>query len=186
MLLVNLIFADNALHDLNGFTHAARYNSLITAFSAQCSLIDEHFFLLRVTLYSATEMDSEFEEFFLLCKDITSSKAEMRKILQPLRAHLLKQQLKIFLKIFAIFATICSAIYFVDTFNWYFCAFGRLLLIKMLPVWNWQRLRRSECIIQKTEISSKPKMYSQVLSEAECRVCEHFSNYQEIFFIKNL
>lgn len=130
-------------------------------------------------------MDSEFEEFFLLCKDITSSKAEMRKILQPLRAHLLKQQLKKFLKIFAILATICSAIYFVDTLNWYFCAFGRLLLIKMLPVWNWQRLRRSECIIQKAEISSKPKMYSHVLSEVECRVCEHFSNYHETFSIKN-
>lgn len=75
MLMVDFTFTNKALHDLNGFTHAARarYNSLITA---RCSLIDEQFFPLRVTLNSAREWIVSSRNFF--CTAINSRAVKLK------------------------------------------------------------------------------------------------------------
>lgn len=132
------------------------------------------------------KIDQEFEDFFLHCEKITNSdQSEMRKILRPLRMYLLKQQLLKRLKFSLFIVSICCAIYYVDTLNWYFYAFGRILLIKLLPVWNWQHLSRSECLIPKKESAIKPPGISTgTLNEVDCRACQHFGKVYQIICAK--
>lgn len=35
-----------------------------------------------------------------------------------------------------------------DTFQWIMSAFGRLLLIRLLPYWNWTNLDHQDCLIE--------------------------------------
>lgn len=101
--------------------------------------------------------------------------------------YLLKQQLLKLLKIFLFIVSICCAVYYVDTLNWYFCAIGRILLIKMLPVWNWQHLSRSECLIPKKESASKPSGFStETLNEVDCRACQHFGKMFIIILLNSI
>lgn len=126
-------------------------------------------------------MDQEFEEFFLLCQKVTNSnQSEVAKILKPLRIHLWKQLLWKSIKVLLIVTTICCAIYYVDTLNWYFCAIGRIVMIKILPLWNWTYLASAKCLISNPEMSQpKSQARSASFNEKDCRSCEHFG---EIFF----
>lgn len=132
------------------------------------------------------KMDKEFEDFFFHCQKITNSnKSEMEKLLKPLQQHLWKQQLKKFIKIVSIFAAICSAIYYVDVLNWYFCAVGRIIMIKLLPIWNWKHLENAKCLIPKAEVKAKPFADSfRPFNVKDCRACEHFGNYSKVIKIK--
>lgn len=122
------------------------------------------------------KIDKEFEELFLQCHKITNSnEREMKKILDPLKVHLWKQQLKKYLKIFSIFVAIWCAIYYVDTFNWYFCAVGRIVLINLLPLWDWKPLTTVLCLLPKVENAMKTSGFSlKPLNEKDCRACENF------------
>lgn len=120
-------------------------------------------------------MNEEFEDFFLHCQKVTNSnQKEIEKILRPLRIHLWKQQLKKCLKIVLIFVAICCGIYYVDTLNWYFCAFGRLAMIKLLPVWDWRYLENARCLIAKSEVQKSNSGSFSSFNEKDCRACEHF------------
>ena len=121
-------------------------------------------------------IDEEFEELFLHCQKLTNSnKKEMENLLKPLRNHLLKEQLKKYFLIAFIFGAICCGIYYVDTLNWYFCALGRLLMIKLLPFWDWTRLAEARCLIGKAEVRTRSSGgFSRLNDEKDCRACEHF------------
>lgn len=125
-------------------------------------------------------MDVEFEEFFqYIEKNLSSSsEKEIKNVLKPLKYLMWKQQLKKFLKISLLFISICCAIYYIDTLNWYFCAVTRILMIKLLPLWNWKYLGRSRCLIEKAQSqSSSTAAYvdsNDVLNVKDCRACEHF------------
>lgn len=129
------------------------------------------------------KMIEEFEEFFLQCEIVTNSnQREIETILRPLKIFLLKQQLIKYLKRFLIFAAICCGIYYVDTFNWYFCAFGRLAMIKLLPVWDWRYLEHAKCLVAKSEVQKTSIENFPGISEKDCRTCEHFGNFFFILF----
>lgn len=120
-------------------------------------------------------MNEEFEEFFLHCQKVTNSnQKEIEKVLRPLKLYLWKQQLKKYLKIFLAFAAICCGIYYVDTLNWYFCGIGRLVMIKLLPVWDWRNFENAKCLIAKSETQKITGGSFGSINEKDCRVCEHF------------
>lgn len=132
-------------------------------------------------------MEQEFEDFFLHCQKLTNSNhKEMMKILEPLRVHLWKQQLKKVLKMVLAVASICCAIYYVDTFNWYFCAVARIAMIKLLTIWNWTYLANAKCLVSKAEASSKNDDGFRSLSEKDCRACEHFGKKTFTWFVSML
>jgi hypothetical protein len=120
-------------------------------------------------------MNEEFEEFFILCQKVTNSnQKEFEKLLHPLKVFLWKQQLKQYLKAILIFAAICFTLYYVDTLNWYFCAIGRLAMIKLLPVWNWTHLEKARCLIAKTEVQKLNTGGLSSINDKDCRACEHY------------
>lgn len=122
------------------------------------------------------KMNQEFEHFFLHCElTLNCDQDQLKKILKPLRNHFLKQQLGRALKVFFLFAAICSAIYYIDTLNWHFCAIGRILMIKLLPIWDWTHLSKARCLIAKTSTpDSISSDKSNGFSAKDCRVCENF------------
>lgn len=135
-------------------------------------------------------MDVEFEEFFENLKNSTNlTDDDVKNILKPLTNYFWTNWIKKSLKVFFSVASICLSIYYVDTLNWYFCAIGRILLIKILPLWDWKYLGNSKCLIAK---SSSEKVYKESESSfnlKDCRGCEHFGEKSKefkliIFFIK--
>lgn len=129
------------------------------------------------------EMNEEFEEFFLHCQKLTNSNCkEIEKILRPLKVHLWKQQLKKYLKFVLVFVAICCGIFYNETLNWYFCAFGRLAMIKLLPVWDWRYLESAKCLVAKTEVQKTNSGSYNLMNEKDCRACEHFGNQILIVF----
>lgn len=123
------------------------------------------------------ELDQEFENFFYYLEKITNSnEKDIKSILKPLKYHLLKQQLFKYLKTALVFVSICYAIYYMDTLNWYFCAIGRIVLIKILPLWDWTYLGRSKCLIDK--YSGAPSSYANgEFNTKDCRSCEYFGKH---------
>jgi len=119
------------------------------------------------------ELDHEFENFFQYLEKITnSSEKDIKKILKPLKYLFWKQQLAKYIKIALIAISICYAIFYIDTLNWYFCAIGRIVLIKILPLWDWTYLGKSKCLISKT--IPRSSTYANEFNTKDCRSCEYF------------
>lgn len=134
------------------------------------------------------KMNQEFEDFFLHCHKVTNSnKAEIEKILKPLKVHLWRQQLKKYLKIVLFLTAICFATYHVDTLNWYFCAVGRIIMIKLLPLWNWKYLTKEKCLIPKAEPIKVNRIEPYInVGGKDCRACEKFGKLSNRMILKNL
>lgn len=123
-------------------------------------------------------MEVEFEEYFQFLEKLSNFKErDIENILKPLKFHLWILWLKKFMKIFIIFASICLAIYYVEILNWYFCAICRILMIKILPIWDWTTLGNAKCLIEKTSLPSS-KDYnnneSKNFNAKDCWACERF------------
>lgn len=126
-------------------------------------------------------MEVEFEEFFQSLGNLKNlSEREIEDVLQPLKFHFWIEWLKKFAKVLVLVASICFAIYYVDTLNWYFCAIGRILLIKILPLWDWRYLANSKCLIAKSS-SEKVFKESENFNVKDCRGCEHFGEFIKRF-----
>lgn len=118
-------------------------------------------------------MEVEFYEFFNFIEKSSITKDEdIENVLKPLKFHFWMLRLKNYLKIFLLVATICLAIYYFDVVNWYFCAIGRILLIKILPLWNWKYLGNSKCLIEKEILQSKQYKENN-FSIKNCWFCEY-------------
>ena len=83
------------------------------------------------------KMNREFEEFFNYCQQQKFSENEMKILLKPMKYYLWKIEALKYMKIMLLLFTICASITYIDTLNWYFCAIGRILMIKV---------RRLKCI----------------------------------------
>lgn len=122
-------------------------------------------------------MDSEFNEFFQDLEKLSSLEdREIENILKPLKFYLLMAKVKKYLKILLIVVSICLAIYYVDILNWYFCAIGRILMIKILPFWNWRYLANAKCLIEKSFPDKKEYENNNHddFNIKDCRACKFF------------
>lgn len=92
-------------------------------------------------------MEKEFAAFFNKIKAANLSNHELRSLTVIItKARLLekgKRWLSFLLPLIAlVILWNCS-----DTFQWIVSAIGRLLLIQLLPYWNWTELDRKDCLI---------------------------------------
>lgn len=131
-------------------------------------------------------MEVEFEEFFQYLEKLSNSKEEdIEKVLKPLKFHFWMLRFKKFLKIFLLVASICLALYFIDILNWYFCAIGRILMIKFLPLWNWKYLGSSKCLIEKKILPSR-QFKDNSFNAKNCILCEHFGERNLLHFFRHV
>lgn len=131
------------------------------------------------------KINKEFDEFFELCKTVTKDRKQLDEVLHPLKLALWRIQMIKYAKLIATLTICFCAIYYCDTLNWYFCAIGRILMIKLLPLWNWRYLATAKCLIPRAQISeTTPSGPSNFLSIKDCHACEFFGKLKfqkEIF-----
>ncbi|CAO1407124.1 unnamed protein product [Diamesa tonsa] len=126
------------------------------------------------------KMNREFEEFFNYCEQQKFSENEMKILLKPLKFYLWKTKALKYMKIMFVLFTICASISYFDTLNWYFCAIGRLLMIKMLPLWDWRSMYNAKCLIPNFYDDVKYTTSSPKVINYNCKLCEDFERIDYI------
>lgn len=110
-------------------------------------------------------------QFLNSTKELSSFEVEL--IYFPIYWSLLKWKFgKLFKLSLAIISVICFFVY-ISPFNWSVSAIGRLVLIKILPVWNWIPLYNRRCLIEGFSKSSKSESSNYKSGLIDCSVCEN-------------
>ncbi|XP_054738520.1 uncharacterized protein LOC129244737 [Anastrepha obliqua] len=125
-------------------------------------------------------LEKEFTDFFGECKRQGFTAAEMRAICQPL----LQRRNNKYLLLTCVFLALIAALYLLynwsDEFSWFVSAIGRLILLQVLPYWNWTPLYNSRCLIERAadrvdaqSVSPTTNTLSRYETEpANCVLCE--------------
>ncbi|GBP54357.1 hypothetical protein EVAR_50769_1 [Eumeta japonica] len=134
-------------------------------------------------------INSEVRSFYEYCKEAGMTDEEMDIICRPLTSAVRKASVKRWTRIFLLFIMILAIGYTVsqtETFQWHASAVARILLIKLLPVWDWTPLYYNKCLIDRGQTQN---MDSEIVSQADCISCEavkHITrisstSYNEVF-----
>ncbi|XP_050324833.1 uncharacterized protein LOC126756063 [Bactrocera neohumeralis] len=125
-------------------------------------------------------LEQEFVDFFAECKQQGFSAAEMRAICQPLLQRRSNRCSAVACVVLAIFGALCLLYNWCDEFSWFVSAIGRLLLIQVLPYWDWTPLYNSRCLIERKvdkvdggSVAPTTKIPARYETEAgNCVLCE--------------
>lgn len=122
----------------------------------------------------------EVRTFYEYCKEAGISDEEMDIICRPLTNAVRKAIIKrltrgllILIMVLAIGYTASQTV----TLQWHAAAVTRIVLIKLLPVWDWTPLYSNKCLIQKPE---QRNLESNIVSATDCIACEAISKYLSI------
>ncbi|XP_030387059.1 uncharacterized protein LOC115633727 [Scaptodrosophila lebanonensis] len=126
-------------------------------------------------------LESELETFFEQCRQEQFSAQEMSHICQPLlwRLGLVK------IRRWVLCALPLLLIYLLwqysESFAWSVSAVGRMLLIQILPYWDWTPYYSSKCLIERNEDIRKRVEAPRILDKYEthwenCALCESLEN----------
>lgn len=130
-------------------------------------------------------LEQEFVDFFAECKKQGFSDDEMRAICQPLLQRHRNRYLAVACVVLAVFGALCLLYNWCDEFSWFVSAIGRLLLIQVLPYWDWTPLYNSRCLIERTvykvdepNVAPTTKISERYETEAtNCVLCETLGEY---------
>ncbi|XP_067633331.1 uncharacterized protein [Eurosta solidaginis] len=125
-------------------------------------------------------LEQEFDTFFGDCKKQGFTASEMRTICQPLLERRNKRFWVLMSGLVALMATLYLLCNWCDEFNWFVSAIGRLLLIQLLPYWDWTPLYNSRCLIERAvdkedgqSVSAPPVSLGRYETESvNCILCE--------------
>lgn len=130
---------------------------------------------------SVDTIETEFNEIFKYFKEQKYHQNDIQRILTPLRKKIMLSWMRKYLGFVAIFSTICLFIYYIDFLNWHFSAVGRLLMMKVLPFWNWKKLYNARCLISKDLPSNLGKISRKSsLRLEDCIPCENLGELQKL------
>ncbi|XP_004533836.1 uncharacterized protein LOC101449655 [Ceratitis capitata] len=123
-------------------------------------------------------LEKEFADFFVECKKQGFTPTDMLAICQPLLQRRCNRYLVIACGALAAFGALYLLYSWCEEFSWLVSAIGRLLLIQLLPYWNWTPLYNSRCLIERAVddvSSSTPATKTLGRYETEsgnCVLCE--------------
>ncbi|XP_050088362.1 uncharacterized protein LOC126572776 [Anopheles aquasalis] len=116
---------------------------------------------------------NNYEDSYLLCY-----KSWLRtKSLHALRIKLIRERVWKLCKVVLLCALIALSCYYIPVVNWHVTAIGRLIMIELLPFWDWTPLYRSKCLIErsgKEGVMEKPGPFR--LMPEDCAVCENLGS----------
>ncbi|KAK5638357.1 hypothetical protein RI129_012652 [Pyrocoelia pectoralis] len=115
-------------------------------------------------------INDEFISFQQFCQKSKLSQREIALIMEPLATALYQNKLKqrvVYLLVFVFLATLIYYISTTEVVSWHLSAIGRVALIKLLPIWNWQHLKYERCFV-------RDKVDFQIF--LDCELCE-INNY---------
>ncbi|KAL7736135.1 hypothetical protein ACLKA6_003686 [Drosophila palustris] len=123
-------------------------------------------------------LERELQEFLADCGKQKFSDDEMRYICQPLVWHFRLATLKRWTLWFLLPILAVYLLWnYCDTCAWTASAVGRLLLIQVLPYWNWTPYYYNKCLIERAEPAGQHMEQSKTLGRHEtlwenCALCE--------------
>jgi hypothetical protein len=120
-------------------------------------------------------INSEVRSFYEYCKEAGMSDEEMDIICRPLTNAVRKASIKRWTRVFMFIIMVLAIGYTVsqtDTFQWHASAAARIVLIKLLPIWDWTPLYYNKCLIER---SQPQNLDNNLVSPAECVACEAIS-----------
>ncbi|XP_034479912.1 uncharacterized protein LOC117785789 [Drosophila innubila] len=124
------------------------------------------------------KLEHELQEFLEDCRKQQFSSDEMRYICQPLIWHFRLATLKRWTLWFLLPILVTYLLWnYCDTCAWTMSAVGRLLLIQLLPYWNWTPYYYNKCLIERAEPVRTQMEEPQTLGRHEtlwenCALCE--------------
>lgn len=125
-------------------------------------------------------INSEVRSFYEYCKEAGMSDEEMDLICRPLTNAVRKATIKRWTRVFLLLIMVIAIGYTVsqtDTFQWHASAVARIVLIKLLPIWDWTPLYYNKCMIER----SQPQNVDSGVSTADCIACEAVREYFKRF-----
>ncbi|KAH8401740.1 hypothetical protein KR009_007584 [Drosophila setifemur] len=120
-------------------------------------------------------MEEELKTFFENCRKQKFSTEEMKAICQPLVWRLRLARAKRWFIIALPLIILYLLWFFCDTFNWWLSAVGRLMLLQILPLWDWTPYYNAKCLIpredQRVQYQAAPLGRHETVWE-NCALCE--------------
>lgn len=113
-----------------------------------------------------TTINNELNSFQQFCKKSELSEQEIALIMEPLTKALNRNKFKqrvLYLLVFAFLATLTFYISTIEVVSWHLSAVGRVALIHILPIWDWQYLKDEKCLV---------KDYEDLQITLNCELCE--------------
>ncbi|XP_011693798.1 PREDICTED: uncharacterized protein LOC108783363 [Cyphomyrmex costatus] len=114
-------------------------------------------------------IDDELNSFYKYCQQAGFTEEEMDIICQPLVAAMRRSWLQLVFRgtlVLIVLGTLACLAAQLDFVGTHFTALSRLLLIKVLPIWNWQPLYYENCMI------NNPFYNDYTITEEDCVTCE--------------
>lgn len=123
-------------------------------------------------------LNNEFEDFLKFCKGNSISEKDINRICSSLNYQLeLRQWKKVGLLAGLSFLCIwlCLNVGFLE---WSISAVGRILMIKLLPVYDWTNLYNANCLVSyQTEdlqqVGASSNEDSEEINKRNCALCEN-------------
>lgn len=117
------------------------------------------------------ELNRDFEYLLKNVDDDTIKNGLIAEITKEIRISVLKKWLKVLLLI----AFVLSQIYAIPFLNWNASAVGRIVMIKMLKIWDWRYLYNVDCLIEKN-VKRFERNGPLNIMEDDCSFCENIGN----------
>ncbi|GLV36852.1 uncharacterized protein CBL_02313 [Carabus blaptoides fortunei] len=127
-----------------------------------------HMFVKKPKSPEILAIEKELCSFYEYCKESGFTEEEMRSICKPLTTMIRKALIIRYLKYFLCIVIYIMLFYFLiqnDRVSWHLSAIGRILMIKLLPYWNWEKLANEKCLIPNY-------MYTAPKPTLDCTLCE--------------
>lgn len=135
-------------------------------------------------------VERELTQFVEQCRKQRFSEAEMRSICQPLAWHVRLGQLRWWTQWLLLPGLLVYLLWsYCDTCAWTASALGRLLLIQLLPYWNWTPYYNAKCLIERgaAEQRVKPKILGRHETLWEnCALCEQLGKQSALLILSRV
>lgn len=121
--------------------------------------------------YTLNQFESDLKSFYEFCKENQLSDEEIQKICEPLTKTIKSIKIPKYFQIFSILAVGLFIFYllsYIDVIAWHYSAIGRIVLIKLLPIYDWRYLKNENCLIKFAKITPQ--------NTTECTYCESIQN----------
>ncbi|XP_053671446.1 uncharacterized protein LOC128721692 [Anopheles nili] len=119
-------------------------------------------------------LEASFQDLLATIEQVNPSESDLYEIFAPIRKRIWLKWISKWLSVAVCFAALCLAVYYVPSINWHATAVGRLIMIELLPYWDWTPLYRGKCLISKSKETSSSKKYEASFSfPDDCMVCQN-------------
>lgn len=118
------------------------------------------------------QVDAELKSFFEYCRQVGFDDDELAEICRPLYGFTRKNCFKKWLIVLCVLISLVLGLYAlssVESLQWHTSAIGRILMIKLLPFWDWTTLFYKRCLIERKQLVVEDQI---PLSLADCDMCE--------------